>query len=467
MFSVSWLWRPFPPSGSPPICGCGAANRPNVDRGQLRAVVWHSRETIGDFGLADIFQLIGIQRKTGTLTLDRKSETVTIKFLEGTVAGAENSGQDLEDRLGAVLVRIGKISEAQLREALKSQRKTLQRLGHILVERNYISQDDLIDALRVQQLQVVYRLFRWREGGYHFHASDSVDYDEQHFTPISSDTILMEGARMVDEWPLIERRIRSDQMVFRLSDAALALDLDVPGRTRIPTRRPTADFDFDFASLGEGGDAAAEAAAPCEEESSLSEEEREILRLIDGQLNVREIDDRSSLGEFDTYRILSDLIGRQLIEEVERIQPTAARHSAPEWASLGRRLVQGGPGARNRRSVGNRVVHAARQPPGYPGTWSTTTVRSTGCDYSASYGRLECLERALHTFYLDTGEFPHSLPLLAANGYLRPDDLVDPWGQEFAYGVSPGGYQLYAADPSGAPRPELLRSSIRLRRSSS
>ncbi len=174
--------------------------------------------TIGDFGLADIFQLIGIQRKTGTLTLDRENETVTIKFLDGTIAGADNSGQGVEDRLGGVLVRTGKISEAQLDEALDSQRKTLQRLGHILVRRGYISQDQLIDALRVQQLQVVYRLFRWHEGGYHFHSSDSVDYDEQHFTPINAETILMEGARMVDEWPLIERRIRSDQMVFRLSE---------------------------------------------------------------------------------------------------------------------------------------------------------------------------------------------------------------------------------------------------------
>ena len=41
--------------------------------------------TIQDFALPDIFQLIGIQRKTGILKLTHKDNSVTIKFLEGRV----------------------------------------------------------------------------------------------------------------------------------------------------------------------------------------------------------------------------------------------------------------------------------------------------------------------------------------------------------------------------------------------
>lgn len=39
--------------------------------------------TIKDFGLPDIFQLIGLQRKTGVLTLRAKNETVTVTFESG------------------------------------------------------------------------------------------------------------------------------------------------------------------------------------------------------------------------------------------------------------------------------------------------------------------------------------------------------------------------------------------------
>ncbi|MFQ5768578.1 MAG: DUF4388 domain-containing protein, partial [Acidobacteriota bacterium] len=36
--------------------------------------------TLRDFSLADIFQLIGLQRKTGLLTLKGPDDTVTIPF---------------------------------------------------------------------------------------------------------------------------------------------------------------------------------------------------------------------------------------------------------------------------------------------------------------------------------------------------------------------------------------------------
>ena len=102
--------------------------------------------TIKDFGLADILQLIGIQRKTGLLTLENGEEGVTIKFLDGQIVGADTRSASVEDLLGAVLVRTGRITEAQLKEALRAQKKTLQRLGYVLVQNAMLSQDDLVSS---------------------------------------------------------------------------------------------------------------------------------------------------------------------------------------------------------------------------------------------------------------------------------------------------------------------------------
>ena len=88
--------------------------------------------TIKDFGLPDIFQLIGLQRKTGILTLTSDNETVTVTFENGMVVMADSSSKRLEDRLGNVLVKQGKLSKERLDEALETQKQTLQRLGHIL-----------------------------------------------------------------------------------------------------------------------------------------------------------------------------------------------------------------------------------------------------------------------------------------------------------------------------------------------
>src|ERR671918_683141 len=129
--------------------------------------------TLRDFSLADIFQLIGLQRKTGVLTQD------------------------------------------QLNRALEIQKETLQRLGFILTHYGIISAESLRGAIQLQMMQIVYRLFRWKDGDYHFSQETTIEYDRDNVTPISAESILMEGARMIDEWRIIEKRVRSYDMVFR------------------------------------------------------------------------------------------------------------------------------------------------------------------------------------------------------------------------------------------------------------
>src|SRR5512134_3954215 len=173
--------------------------------------------TIRDFGLPDIFQLIGLQRKTGLLTLtnEKGGESVTVTFENGMVVMADSSARRLEDRLGNVLVKQGRLSRERLEEALGLQKQTLQRLGHVLVGSGAMTGKELRDALQIQISQIVFRVFRWRDGAYQFSPSDTVDYDRENFAPMSTDFILMEGIRMVDEWPIIEKKIPSFAMVFR------------------------------------------------------------------------------------------------------------------------------------------------------------------------------------------------------------------------------------------------------------
>src|SRR4029079_9896973 len=160
-------------------------------------------------------QLIGLQRKTGMLTLMSPDEQVVVAFENGMVVMADSSAKRLEDRLGNVLVKQGKLGKDRLDEALQTQKATLQRLGHVLTANNAITPKDLKDALQVQVSQIVFKVFRWRDGDYHFEPTETVDYDRENSVPMSADFILMEGIRMVDEWPIIEKKIPSFDIVFR------------------------------------------------------------------------------------------------------------------------------------------------------------------------------------------------------------------------------------------------------------
>ena len=83
--------------------------------------------TLKDFGIADIFQLIGHQAKTGVLLLKDREIEVRIFFVEGNVVKAEQSTRDKADLLGNIMVRAGALTQAQLEDALATQQRTLRR----------------------------------------------------------------------------------------------------------------------------------------------------------------------------------------------------------------------------------------------------------------------------------------------------------------------------------------------------
>jgi len=404
--------------------------------------------TIKDFGLGDIFQLIGIQRKTGILTLEEDGDAVTVKFLEGQVVGADTRSESVEDLLGAVLVRTGRITADQLGQALKLQKKTLQRLGFILVKNNFINEEELVEALRVQSLQIVYRLFRWRSGKYSFAGSEDLDYDQKHFVPISAETILMEGARMIDEWPLIERRIRSDDMIVRLSEAGKTLDLESVQAT-------DTDLDIDFGFDQQPKDEVPEAAKEeAQDGIEISEEERQVLRLVDGQRTVRGINDHVNMGEFDTYRLLAELVNRKLIEEVKRTNASEVGRAPRRLSEKALHVMFG---------LAMMVFVAAALSTLATNSWTPwqVAIQDDATDTLhrlASRQRLERLETALEVYYLDTGRFPAGLAELTAGSYAGPADLLDPWGRPYGYAISSGGFRVAGFDADGNPDEELFVS---------
>jgi hypothetical protein len=408
--------------------------------------------TIQDFALPDIFQLIGIQRKTGILTLVHENDVVTIKFLEGQVVEADTASASLESRLGTVLVRTGRISEEQLEAAFEIQRTTLQRLGHILVKEGLISQDELVDALQIQSSQVIYRLFRWRKGQYHFDAVPKLEYDQKHSTPMSSESILMEGARMVDEWPIIERRIPSDKIVFRRTEAAEGFAEQAPTEAAAPGFDLDLGLDLDLPFSLDGDDDGTPAAPEPTAASGieLSEYERPVLEKIDGRRSVREIVDLLAIPEFETFRAMSEMLTRGLIEKVEESKkaaphPMRRRSSAAlSWVAMA--LLALGV------AVGLVALPANRWSPWQLIRQQPTTEKLR---LHASMARLERIERAIRVFYLDAGTIPDELETLVRFGYLDAAELTDPWSRPYLLQVSSGGYQLIGWDAAGEPSPAL------------
>lgn len=380
--------------------------------------------TLRDFSLADIFQLIGIQRKTGILTLKSKDDVATVAFVEGEVVAADSLHRRLEDRLGTVLVKSGRITEAQLQEALRVQKNTLKRMGNTLVEMGFIDAGALKEALQIQISQMIYRLFRWRDGEYDFSQEARVEYDKQNVVPMSAESILMEGARILDEWPMIEKGLKSFDTVFRHANVEIASEA---------------------APAAEGLEAEEGA-----QSVTLSEQERLVHGLVDGKRSVREIVERSTLGEFDTCRLLHELLTRQIIEEAaSRAQkaaeaaPAAPRETSPVLLGVGFLLLILASGGSILYRAQPWLIRSLNQEPlaallsPIIGPDEVDTLQA-----AISRSRMQRIRFAVRVHQLLHRGYPADLEALVNSGLLDGADLHDPWGRPYAYFPSPDGFRL-------------------------
>jgi hypothetical protein len=391
--------------------------------------------TIKDFGLPDIFQLIGLQRKTGILTLTA-NESVTVTFENGMVVMADSSSKRLEDRLGNVLVKQGKLSKELLEEALETQQQTLQRLGHILSTGGYITGKDLKDALQVQVSQIVFKVFRWRDGHYHFAPTDSVDYDRENFVPMSADFILMEGIRMVDEWPIIERKITSFDIVFRPAVEPSQIEVGAGGDDG-------------------GGGLSAQARTPASSAKiRLSPDEERIFRKVDGTRTVQAIIDASGAGEFEVCRTLFDFLNRNIIAPAGRGEARANRErvvesiasATPGYIVTGLVVVLAAVGVLAQLGSPFAVT-------GLPPSLRRSYMQVVE---ATAVSRMQRLDQALQAHQLVTGAAARSLQELVTRGLVDARYLTDPWGRPYRYVPQGSGYLLSGVDDGGRDRPGMI-----------
>ena len=118
--------------------------------------------TLRDFSFADILQLISLQRKTGVLTLKAEDNATTVSFVQGNIVGASTLNQHTEDLIGLILLKRGEVDEADLQEALRRQKETLQRLGRILIDNGVVTVETVRSALQQQVLQVLFSCLQQR-----------------------------------------------------------------------------------------------------------------------------------------------------------------------------------------------------------------------------------------------------------------------------------------------------------------
>jgi Domain of unknown function (DUF4388) len=227
-----------------------------------------------DIGIHDVFQLLDLARKSGRLRVHspvRGSEGY-VYFQSGAVVHA--TMRDNPHTLGVLMLKAGKVSEAQLRDATTAQRRgDTRRLGEILVAQGAVSRRDVERYMRLQIESVVFELFSWKEGSFSFSDGETDELERDASIRVSTESLLMEGARRIDEW---------SRMADRLPDALV-----------VPTLAPLSDG--------------------MESPIDLRPGEWEVLTMIDGEQSVRDIASLLGVSEFDVAKTVYGMMCTGLI----------------------------------------------------------------------------------------------------------------------------------------------------------
>jgi Domain of unknown function (DUF4388) len=378
--------------------------------------------TLKDFGIAEILQLIGQQAKSGVLHLESRDDKIHLAIAEGHVVRAESAGREAREKLGSMLVRAEVITQTQLDAALEVQKRTLRRLGDILVELGDVSVADLREMTALQTTETVYKLFHWKSGTYAFEASE-VEWDPETVTPLRAESVLMEGYRQVDEWPLVRKKITSSAMTF---ERLKGLEPEPPP----PATKDDVDAAFD--GLGEP--------APDRSELVLGRAERRVYDLALPDRPLERIIDLSRLGEFETSKALLNLVNLGYLKATE---PSRARSAAVgAYARDWRNRVKAG----LVRTAATLVIAAllaglAAWVDERGRTESRVGVLLGDNAVQRLLGRYQLarLRGALEVYRLENGAFPERLDALVEAGLASPRDLRYPFSQPYHYRVRPEG----------------------------
>jgi hypothetical protein len=235
------------------------------------------RGNLQDFGIAEVFQLIGQQRKTGLLEITANGQTMRLAFDAGGIVWARPAGVHPDSVLGQQLVRSGLLSQAKLDELQRESQISARSLPVLAVETGAVNASDVRQIEDLITNDTIFVVLRWSTGSFDFSAQP-VDHDRPVENLLAAEQILMDGLRMVDEWQSFAALVPSGDTVFKRCGRIESLTQQGDQRRKL----------------------------------------EKLFALVDGRLPVEKIVDLSRLGLFEATRGLSELRQQSLIEPLSK-----------------------------------------------------------------------------------------------------------------------------------------------------
>jgi len=215
---------------------------------------------LADVSVPDLLQQLRASGATGILTLVAGGARKALYLKEGKVVFASSNLPN--DRLGEILLREGKITVEEYDASIKAITKG-KRQGKALIEMGALGPKDLWEGVQFQVKEIVYSIFNWDEGQFHFEES-TLPEKERITVALDVRDLLLAGLRRVD------------------------------ASGRLQARYPEGEALLERVEGEDAGD--------------LESYEEHVLALVDGERSVLDISRESEIGDNETLKVLYALL---------------------------------------------------------------------------------------------------------------------------------------------------------------
>lgn len=333
---------------------------------------------VRDFSVSEILQMLGTQKKTGCLLLNRGAENIVIYVSDGRIVSARDPGLRPDDPLIVFLRDIHRLPDEQYRGLLTIHRETGRDLEDLLVNGRYMETEELAGYVERQILDTLLRLSQWGEGAYRF--DPAIAWKGERLVHLSTEGVLIEAARRVDE----RKRFRA-----RFEDAHQVLGVrDLP-----------------------------------DPNEPLSDEERELFGIIDGRRTLNEVTAAAPLTEYETHEALDRMMEEGWVETVGRRAPGILTAEAPP-ARPAPPPVRRGAGRELLVTATALMIVVGLMAGGHLVTRATSTDRSPSDVFVAA--QMRDLRKVLDLYQRENGRYPDRLDQLVADHWLSSRELEVP-----------------------------------------
>lgn len=150
----------------------------------------------------------------GVIEAQRDDIVKRVFIKEGCVIHATSN--DLEDSLGAFLLRQGKLSKEVYQAAMQDRPKQNKRLGELLVERHVLSPAEVYRGIRIHLEAIVWSLFYWDHGQVSFSIGEFKDPDMLRIQ-LPMRQVILNGIKQAPNAKTMVSRLGRKEMVFQPS----------------------------------------------------------------------------------------------------------------------------------------------------------------------------------------------------------------------------------------------------------